>query len=305
MTITSKVNKVQIASGTSINVANLEVTASSQLLVTRLAATTLVETVLVENSGYTVSSDLSTITLTDAIDTTTYIRATVTVKIPETQSSDYVNINPHNTEVTEADLDKVTLKLKEIQEKLDRVLVAPISTPTGTFELPNLDSQAGKFMKLNATEDGFEFADITSITFWEDFSFPSGDGTAEQILETDGSGTLSWTDASDGVFEGVTGEALLVYNQVTATILRSDNVTSVTDVSAGKFTINFTTAISDANYSIAVGVRGPTDDGNGMFLSANSSDTKTTSALGLQCRTDIAGVVSSVDSPENSVLIYT
>ncbi len=305
MTITSSVNKIQISSGTSITITNLEVTAASQLVVTRLAAPVSpslesLESTLVQTTDWTVDSDLDTLTLLTAIDGTIYTRASVTISIPATQSSDYVNINPHNTEVTEADLDKTTLKLKEIQEKLDRVIAAPISTPSGSFDLPNLGGQAGKYMKLNATENGFEFADITAITFWGGFVLPSGDGTAEQILKTDGSGNINW--ANNSAIAGLTGltvEALLMYDQSVPSITKSTNVTSVTDVGLGAFTINFTTAITDPDYLVMGTARG--DTALTAALSQHDVDIKTTSALGCQTQTS----ATNFDSIESSVLILT
>lgn len=300
MTITSSVNKVQIASGSSINVSNLGATDSSQIVVTRLESDNT-ETTLVLNTDYSIDNDLTTVTLNTAIDGTTYKRASVTLNIPETQSSNYVNVNPHNTEVTEADLDKITLKMKQIQENLDRVVAAPISTPSGSFDLPNLDGQAGKYLKLNATEDGFEFADISSITFWESFTFPSGDGSSEQYLQTDGSNQLSWSSNDfSSTLEGIELKALLNYNQSTNTIVRQNNIASVADNSAGDFTITFTNAMDDANYHVIAFARS-TSNTLPMVAFSGATSVKTTTQL--QILTWLSGT-GLTDSTEVMLLVY-
>jgi len=62
--------------------------------------------------------------------------------------------------------------------------------------------------------------------------------------------------ASSGVFatqNGMTGiaKAWVNYNGITTTTIRSSfNVSSVTFVATGRYTVNFTTAMSDANYFV-------------------------------------------------------
>lgn len=57
------------------------------------------------------------------------------------------------------------------------------------------------------------------------------------------------------------------------TIRASGNVSSITDVATGKYTINFTTAISDANYSVIASARknDANDDGNMVVAIGNIS----------------------------------
>ena len=70
------------------------------------------------------------------------------------------------------------------------------------------------------------------------------------------------------------------YNQTTPTVNDSFNVSSVTDVSNGKHTVNFTSSMASTNYAAAVYVRRNSDgDNSGAYIGSNSSDTKTTSAM--------------------------
>jgi len=61
-----------------------------------------------------------------------------------------------------------------------------------------------------------------------------------------------------------------------ATIRNSGNVSSVTDNGTGNYTINFTTAMPDADYSWTTGVQRTTLD---IRASQNSSAIRTTTAL--------------------------
>ena len=85
----------------------------------------------------------------------------------------------------------------------------------------------------------------------------------------------------------------------TVAILGSGNVTSITDNGTGDYTLNFTTAISDANYS-AVGCAGRANDGNNFvgFNTNTYSTTQvrfTTKAAGTTpANTDMTGVYISI-----------
>jgi hypothetical protein len=77
-------------------------------------------------------------------------------------------------------------------------------------------------------------------------TLPSADGTSGQVLQTNGSGVLSFSSVSTEVkswinFDG-TG---------TPSIRASKNVSSITDHGTGDYTINFTTSLTDANYAVA------------------------------------------------------
>lgn len=65
----------------------------------------------------------------------------------------------------------------------------------------------------------------------------------------------------------------------TVAIRASFNVTSITDNGTGIYTVNFTNAISDANYAVS-GFGNWVDDSNANGLvTARATSTKTTSAL--------------------------
>jgi len=105
------------------------------------------------------------------------------------------------------------------------------------------------------------------------------------ILGTPASGNLS---NCTGVAN--TAKAWLCYNGVSQTILGSSNVSSVTYNGAGDYTVNFTTAMANANYSAVLGTTAYNSAGNdnrgGISLYGNGASagptTKTTTALRVQ-----------------------
>ncbi len=64
----------------------------------------------------------------------------------------------------------------------------------------------------------------------------------------------------------------------TVAIRASGNVTSITDNGTGDYTINFTTAISDANYTF-VGMEDPVSNGGNGLIQKHYDHAPTTTAL--------------------------
>lgn len=94
--------------------------------------------------------------------------------------------------------------------------------------------------------------------------------------------------------------AWVTYNQVpTVSILASHNVTSVTDNATGLFTVNFTTAFSDANYAVVSSMQKDSGAGsNGGSLNIDKATAPTTSACKM-ASTDSGGTAS--DYPRNCI----
>jgi hypothetical protein len=70
----------------------------------------------------------------------------------------------------------------------------------------------------------------------------------------------------------------------TVAIRASFNVSSITDNGAGNYTVNFTTALADANYSVVGTCLGGTATGGSNYVifggkNANTSNTQTASAV--------------------------
>ena len=77
-------------------------------------------------------------------------------------------------------------------------------------------------------------------------------GTSGQVLTSNGAGALpTFQNASSGTGSVV---AWVQFRGTTPTIAGSGNVSSITKNASGDFTINFTSALSSANYSATSGI---------------------------------------------------
>jgi len=111
----------------------------------------------------------------------------------------------------------------------------------------------------------------------------SSTGSGANVLGT--SPTLTTPTINSAQVATVSGTAPLYFARAwvnfngtgTVAIRASGNVTSITDNSAGNYTVNLTTAISDANYS----VKGMASLGTRFAFVALSSTAQTTSAVSI------------------------
>ena len=74
------------------------------------------------------------------------------------------------------------------------------------------------------------------------------------IVQSSTAGTPPQFNDGNGTQTGTLCRAWINYNGISKTIVGSFNVSSVTYVGTGIYTINFTNAMADANYGISFGV---------------------------------------------------
>jgi hypothetical protein len=115
---------------------------------------------------------------------------------------------------------------------------------------------------------------------------------------------VSTLNAASGVLatqNGMTGicKAWVNFNGTgTVAIRASFNVSSITDNGTGDYTVNFTTAMPDANY---VGVFGCNDNGNTSTMNYRSGGTKT--ATQFQVAT-LSGLATLADNDMAMVAVF-
>ena len=116
------------------------------------------------------------------------------------------------------------------------------------------------------------------------------------VAQTISNGTVSTSSAN--VIQG-SAKAWVNFNGTgTVAIRASYNVSSITDNGTGNYTVNFTTAMSDANYSV-VSVASQVTSGIGDFIS-NPADLTTSSVrVG-----SVTNGGASADSPLVNVAIF-
>ena len=119
-------------------------------------------------------------------------------------------------------------------------------------------------------------------------------------------GIVSTADAS-GILKvqsnGVTTNALawVNFNGVTTTTIRSSyNVSSVTYVSTGTYTINYTNALADANYCVTGTGTSPNYGANSRVLNVNTAPTTTS----VQVVVTTSSTTNAVDSISTNVAIF-
>jgi len=163
---------------------------------------------------------------------------------------------------------------------------APIAVATGstTPVVSITPGTARQLMQTNAGGTAAEFAsnidvpgtlDVTGVgTFDGDLKFNSGYGSAVTAY-----GCRAWVN-----FNGVSG-----------VIRSSGNVSSVTVISTGNYTISFTIPLPDTNYSAILTV--DQADPGGELITANTADyttPRTTSSLRVACAQPTVGVKNTL-----------
>jgi len=126
-------------------------------------------------------------------------------------------------------------------------------------------------------------------------TLPSADGTSGQVLQTNGSGVLS--------FAGVSSETKVWVNfdgTGTVAIRQSKNVSSITDISTGRYRVNFTTSISDSSYAISGTAGDATYGTNAGYITPDHNSISTTS-IEVGCWNYLGQVF---DSPLVSVIVH-
>ena len=113
-------------------------------------------------------------------------------------------------------------------------------------------------------------------------------GSGNTVLST--SPTLTTPNINSAQVATVSGTAPLYMCRAwvnfngtgTVAIRASGNVTSITDNGTGNYTVNFTTAMTDANYSVAGAGSAPATYNSGFLMFIDESTTPTTSAVKLK-----------------------
>ena len=119
-------------------------------------------------------------------------------------------------------------------------------------------------------------------------------------MKVNGSTGLTFPDNTTMLTGAQAVKAWVNFNGTgTVAIRASYNVTSITDNNTGDYTVNFTTALQDANY--AVTTIGPTNSGTGVFTMLSASTAQTSSAVRIATQTP-AGAFS--DQSQVQVAIF-
>lgn len=103
--------------------------------------------------------------------------------------------------------------------------------------------------------------------------------------------------------EVYTAKAWVNFNGTgTVAIRAAGNVSSITDNGTGDYTLNFTTALADANYAITVFANNPTNATPAGLMTGNNTFAPTTSSVRVQ--TVVSGNYGAVDTSHGCVAVF-
>jgi len=173
---------------------------------------------------------------------------------------------------------------------MTKVAITPNASGTGTFTIAAPNSNTNRTLTLPDVTTTLVGTDATQTLTNKSIAATqlTGDVAAARItnaLNATGSAPIyacrAWVN-----FDG----------SCTVAIRASGNVSSITDNGVGDYTVNFTTAMSDANYSVAGVIQGATSGGPSYtFTLATISTPLTTSSA--RVRAVLAATGAAVDGP--------
>jgi hypothetical protein len=123
-------------------------------------------------------------------------------------------------------------------------------------------------LRLNGSTSGYTELDAPAVAGSNTITLPTGAGSANQLLKNGATaGSLAFGTATEDAsgnlaFNSGYGSSAVAYGcrawvnfngTGTVAIRASGNVSSITDNGTGDYTVNFTTALADSNYSATGG----------------------------------------------------
>ena len=153
-------------------------------------------------------------------------------------------------------------------------------------------------VRLNGSTSGYVELDAPAVAGNNTLRFPGGNGTANQFLKNGATpGSLGWSslteDASNNLTQGgypaAVCRAWVNFNGTgTVAIRAAYNVSSITDNGVGSYTVNFTTAMVDANYCVQTTSSYATGVTEAAYTTVNGDQLFTASGFNVKVRDDNA-----------------
>ena len=174
----------------------------------------------------------------------------------------------------------------EIVSNTDVVVLSANSS--GLFS--NVNTTTVNATDISATDISATSVNVSTITASSNIDFKVGasQNTAFRIEDTgqlyNSIESTEGTDYRGALYAGYMARAWVNFNgSGTVAIRASGNVSSITDNGTGDYTINFATAMPDANYSVVGAAGGATGAGSGNYsLGLPSATAPSTTAVRIQ-----------------------
>jgi hypothetical protein len=160
----------------------------------------------------------------------------------------------------------------------------PGNTANGGLILLNTDSTTNNFTSitsrnaLGVSVGAIGFVNVDQTNSYGDIVFATkGASGISEAMRIDSSGNFKFNSGYGSVATAYGCRAWVNFNGTgTPAIRASGNVTSITDNGTGDYTINFTTAMPDANYAVSIASMRNTNYSPGNFQSFGSPLMSTT-----------------------------
>jgi hypothetical protein len=167
-----------------------------------------------------------------------------------------------------------------------------------TYKFTGTATAAAEIRLFEDTDNGTNYVGLkapASVAASKTWTLPATDA-AGGIVTSNGSGVLSVSLSNKLI-----AKAWINFNGTgTPAINASYNVTSLTDNGSGDYTVNFTTAMGDVNYTMAGMCRFASGTSYGS-MTLGDADTKTTTALQVLSWSDDASIN---DCTEGNVIVF-
>ena len=160
--------------------------------------------------------------------------------------------------------------------------------------------------------DGTEFVEAARITCnidgtpgandmpgrLEFYTTADGASTPTERMRIDSSGNLLFNSGYGSVATAYGCRAWVNFNGTgTVAIRASGNVSSITDRGTGTYTVNMSTALPDANYSVVITGQATSTTDNGVAYISNETVDNTLTTTSFPIRTGIENAFGTVDLP--------
>jgi hypothetical protein len=304
MTVSSTTIKQVFAGGGTTFAVPFTFTANSQVKVYELddSVTPYTVTLQVEGGGsdYTiVGTNVVFNSATSATSRIVIIRSTVL-----TQTFDPIVTAQIDSDSLEVEMDKIVKMIQELDERVDRAAVMPLGSTLSSLEIPEVEDNAGKFLRVNDAEDGLEWATGTEALITnEDITSDAAIAhskmaalTASRALTSDASGVVTPSTVTTTELQYLSGAGSAVKGisdtkTLTNTTIDADGTgNSITNIENAD--IKAAAAIAVNKLAALTASRAMVTDVSG-FASASSV---TATELGY-----VSGVTSSIQSQINTL----
>ena len=204
-----------------------------------------------------------------------------------------IEFDGQNNKLGTTTADSVTIKTNDTDAlTVDSSQRIGIGTSSPNFKL-DIEGSSDVYAELKTTtttsETGLYFSDSANtargkVVYDHNNDSMYFDTLSSERMRIDSSGNLQFNSGYGSVATAYGCRAWVNFNGTgTVAIRDSGNVSSITDNATGDYTVNFTTALTDANYSVVGTCLGGSSSGSNYMIfggkNANTSNPQTTSAV--------------------------